>query len=847
MKKKTNKTSKNIDFEVNDFRIGDNEIAAELSDVAKRKVLATHELDKLIDQSGAADSYFVNHKKKLIFAHSPHLLDLQGNKLSPKTKDAIVVNKSKAKRSLSGLIPSIKTKSKIREIKYWQPPKFSWQFPNIFKLSVVQLLLSMFRFLLLAITGLKFVFDLLVSFIKRIVFVLFYTSRRGVRIVGKTSALQYSRSVLGFIIVAVLLMLPYFGVHMYGSAKTMQGHVLGISQEAVESWKQGFDSMKRGEWDQAVDSFSKASIDFSSAQQMLNAYSDTLDKFPDWLNIDATEMGSGINIVAIGQSMSDISIKLNEIIALSSSKTASLADKLSILSANISDINSLYSDVASKVAMLNLDIIPNEYRPIATIWKSQSQNIAKYLNELDNNLDWILQLIGTDSPQRYILVFQNSNEMRATGGFMGSFALLDMDKGEIEELSIPGGGLYDLGGQMQDFVVAPYPHQLLSTRWQIWDANWWSDWPTTAKKIAQFYESAGGPSVDGVIAVNSHLIVDLVGYFEPITMENYDKQLTSSNVVTALQHAVEFEYDIEENRPKQILSDLAPILLDRIYDLPSVELFEVASLLYNNLSREDIQMYLFDNDMQEKIVSKSWSGQIPNVVSDYLQVVVQNIGGGKSDEAISQTVDYNLMVGPDDYLIATANIIREHNGDTEDVFTGHRNVAFIRILTPAGSDLISVTGAIEPDKRLFKEVPDYLEADEDLIALDGINYYKEFDKYYSTTQFNKQVFGQWLIVDPGEKEELKFVYRLPIKITKDKSGSGIRSWLMPNKQKLNYSLYYDKQSGINSQNFRFSFTAPKKLDAQWFSDSGGAMYKIGKNLYAESVIESDYQLGFILR
>ena len=165
-------------------------------------------------------------------------------------------------------------------------------------------------------------------------------------------------------------------------------------------------------------------------------------------------------------------------------------------------------------------------------------------------------------------------------------------------------------------MIAPYPHQLLGSRWQIWDSNWWPDWPTSAKKISWFYEKTGGPSVDGVFAINSKVIEDLVEIFGPIKLPEYDKVLTQINIIDALQHAVEFEYDIEYNKPKQILADLLPILIDKIYNLEKEQLLEFGSMINSQLDQSDLQLYFTDEKMQEFVETKEWSGSISQTSGD---------------------------------------------------------------------------------------------------------------------------------------------------------------------------------------------------------------------------------------
>ena len=64
------------------------------------------------------------------------------------------------------------------------------------------------------------------------------------------------------------------------------------------------------------------------------------------------------------------------------------------------------------------------------------------------------------SRKRYLLIFQNNTEMRASGGFMGSFAVMDFSNGQVSNLNVPGGGTYDTEAGLKSKIVAPKPLQL---------------------------------------------------------------------------------------------------------------------------------------------------------------------------------------------------------------------------------------------------------------------------------------------------------------------------------------------------------------------------------------------------
>ena len=97
------------------------------------------------------------------------------------------------------------------------------------------------------------------------------------------------------------------------------------------------------------------------------------------------------------------------------------------------------------------------------------------MNEIVSLSSALDSVFGDKQLKRYLIVFQNNNEIRPTGGFMGSFALVDIQKGKILNIDIPGGGTYDLKGQMKKEVEPPLPLQLSNNRWEFQDANWFPD------------------------------------------------------------------------------------------------------------------------------------------------------------------------------------------------------------------------------------------------------------------------------------------------------------------------------------------------------------------------------------
>src|SRR5690606_8343561 len=115
---------------------------------------------------------------------------------------------------------------------------------------------------------------------------------------------------------------------------------------------------------------------------------------------------------------------------------------------------------------------------------------------------------------------------------------------------------------------APRALQLINARWELQDANWFFDWPTSAQKIAHLYDQSGGPTVDSVIAVDTAVMEELLKFLGPVELAAYDKEIDAVNFRQILQQHVEVDYDKTLNQPKKIIADLAPLMLERLKSLP---------------------------------------------------------------------------------------------------------------------------------------------------------------------------------------------------------------------------------------------------------------------------------------
>lgn len=240
--------------------------------------------------------------------------------------------------------------------------------------------------------------------------------------------------------------------------------------------------------------------------------------------------------------------------------------------------------------------------------------------------------------QTWVVMFQNTTELRPTGGFTGSYALLELHNQVIQNVIIED--IYDADGQVQHFKAAPpgiREYTSGNNGLRLPDANWWPDFPTSAQTQLDFLAEAGKNNLRGLMAVNLTLLQDLVHITGPIDLPDYQTSLTPENAPILLRsHADDFFPGSKEK--KQLLAYAIRQLQYRLAEMPIAQQKQVGALLLRAAAVKDIQIYSTDPVQQQHLNQLGVAAALDS--SDYpiLALVEANVGINKSNQFIKRSV-----------------------------------------------------------------------------------------------------------------------------------------------------------------------------------------------------------------
>ena len=272
--------------------------------------------------------------------------------------------------------------------------------------------------------------------------------------------------------------------------------------------------------------------------------------------------------------------------------------------------------------------------------------------------------------ERVLVLLQNQNEPRPTGGFAGSLVLFDFLEDHITWKFLDIYAIDRLVPPKKQILAPPYFHGLSKTI-SLRDANFWPDFSKSARAYRYFLESAGYKSPKTVVAINLNLIKEVLKLTGPIEFPKWNLSLDAHNFDVGLQFLVESKitgrFGVKE--PVEIFAQ---------------KLFSPESI--NNLSWSDWAVFDLEAFLQQKNILahsqnrglqklfEKWKidGQLrqKNKVDNFLHVDVVSIGANKSEKFTWTKINHDSEIKSDGTVLNTVKIKRTHalkNGEIQDL------------------------------------------------------------------------------------------------------------------------------------------------------------------------------------
>ncbi|KUK84120.1 MAG: TPR repeat-containing protein [Microgenomates bacterium 39_6] len=272
--------------------------------------------------------------------------------------------------------------------------------------------------------------------------------------------------------------------------------------------------------------------------------------------------------------------------------------------------------------------------------------------------------------QTIILLLQNNMELRPTGGFIGSLAVVEFSSGQLVDFTVKD--VYEADGQLKGQVEPPpdLKEYLGEETWYLRDANWSPDFPTTAQQILWFWEKQLDKRADGVVAINLQVAKKVLSALGEVYLPDYQETINAQNLFERAEYHSEIGFFPGSTQKKDFLGSLAFEILETLKRQDQLS----ASLLtavQQSFLEEEVMMYFTDPNLEKQVMDLGFDGGIKEAVcqktsclSSYLWPIDTNVGANKANFFIKRRLIQRLGVG-DNQVSHSLRLTWQNTAQTE--------------------------------------------------------------------------------------------------------------------------------------------------------------------------------------
>lgn len=376
-------------------------------------------------------------------------------------------------------------------------------------------------------------------------------------------------------------------------------------------------------------------------------------------------------------------------------------------------VTGLISDIKN-----NLELADDEIAQAQATFKSAalSNVLQKLPNSWDNELKDRLQqgrnqvqtakglvtlapeLLGIYVPRTFLIVFQNNMEARPTGGFIGSYGLLNLDSGVLKNVTV--NDIYAADGQLLGHVDPPEPVRvyLNQEHWYMRDSNWDPNFADSARQLLWFLEKETGVTADGVIAADVYLAQDVLEILGPIELTDYQLTLDKDNLFTTLHSEIESDFFPGSTKKADYLGSLFRTILEKLQSEDLALNLNFVKKLQTAANQKNLQFYFSNPKTQGVIDESDWSNELPpddpcldnTCVYDYVAAIDANLGANKVNVQVERHVQSRLEMDIAGKLTQNLSLNYKNSSTTDDKTQGdYKN--YLRVYLPNDYEIEKVS------------------------------------------------------------------------------------------------------------------------------------------------------------
>jgi hypothetical protein len=246
------------------------------------------------------------------------------------------------------------------------------------------------------------------------------------------------------------------------------------------------------------------------------------------------------------------------------------------------------------------------------------------------------ELAGFDRPKRYMISFQNSAEARGTGGILGAYAIIEVNRGKLKVIKASS----NVG--LQHLSTLPIKHsdeyfELYGNNPGIWqNANLSPHFPYGAMNYLELWRLQTGEVLDGFIATDPIALSYFLKAMGTVTLPD-GFQINSENIVEETLKSAYKRYENDNMARKEFLVIIMKSTFNKLL-AREFSARKMPQALSHSIEENRLLFYTRSKQTQSENEETRLAGSLNKRPDNQYRVVILNTDASKLDYYLDREV-----------------------------------------------------------------------------------------------------------------------------------------------------------------------------------------------------------------
>ncbi|MEX0832793.1 MAG: DUF4012 domain-containing protein [Actinomycetota bacterium] len=264
------------------------------------------------------------------------------------------------------------------------------------------------------------------------------------------------------------------------------------------------------------------------------------------------------------------------------------------------------------------------------------------IRSADALLGSLPEFAGQTRPRRYFVAAQNPAELRGTGGLIGLYSILTIDKGKMSLRDFESIQELPNRPDSEPPESMRIPTQFgrdVSGEWS--ETNEMPQGPIAATMIEALWERTMGQKLDGTIFIDPQALTYMIEAAGAVPSQELGVTLTPGNVVAFVTNRAYFVFDDSDERKEALGIAARDVWTSFLREAPPEKALRA---LVTAAGAGHIFVHARDPRLEAAFLTAGAAGEFGTDGGDFLGSVVNNFAGNKVDFYMKRSIRYEVTL-----------------------------------------------------------------------------------------------------------------------------------------------------------------------------------------------------------